>query len=72
MLPTYNSLKEKNPYLEILNFHTPDNVTLLRMSQPISYGDDLSEIRPIVVNTNKNKVNNSGIEIGKKKGSITE
>lgn len=61
----YRSLQDENPYLEVLHFHGPDNRTLLRLHQPQHFGDDLSAVRPMIVDANRNWQLRKGFEIGK-------
>ena len=53
MLPIYEDLKKQNKYLYIMHFHTIDTHSFLRVHKPKKFGDDLSDIRPIIVKTNK-------------------
>mgnify|MGYP002713188863 CR=1 FL=1 len=63
--PIYKNLGQHNKYLSIMHFHTTDNHSFLRLHKPQKYGDSLSQIRPIVVETNSKKRFQSGIEVGK-------
>ena len=63
--PFYNSLKEQNKYFYNMHFHTVDNKSFLRVHKPRKFGDDLSGFRKIVVETNKTKKIQTGIEPGK-------
>ncbi|WP_425098393.1 methyl-accepting chemotaxis protein [Tropicibacter sp. S64] len=46
-------------------FHTPQAVSILRVHNPDVFGDDLSAIRPIVVEANAGSVALSGLERGR-------
>jgi len=61
----YRALQEENPYLEVLHFHGPDNRTLLRLHQPQHFDDDLSAVRPMIVDANRSRELRTGFEIGK-------
>ena len=63
--PFYDKLRRENPYLKIMHFHTADNHSFLRVHKPETYGDDLSRLRPMIVQTNRLKEGLSGIEVGK-------
>ncbi len=53
LLPRYNSLKNENKFFHVLHLHLPDGTTLLRMHNPEQYGDNLKNVRPIVVHPTK-------------------
>lgn len=59
----YNSLTTYN--FRQVHFHLPDNTSFLRMHSPLDYGDDLSDVRATVVNTNENLVISKGFEEGR-------
>lgn len=61
----YAQLREENPYLDVLHFHDPDNVTLLRMHRPALHGDDLGAVRPMIAAANRLRQPLAGFEIGK-------
>lgn len=61
----YTGFKEENPYLYVMHIFDTKNVTILRMHKPTSYGDDLSNIRPIVKKVNSDKKQYHGFEVGK-------
>lgn len=63
--PIYQKLKKHNRYLNVMHFHTVDTHTFLRVHKTDEYGDDLSALRPIIVETNKSKKIHTGIEAGK-------
>lgn len=65
MMGEYARLREENPHFDVLHFHGPDNVTLLRAHRPELYGDDLSAVRPMIVEANRVRQPLSGFEIGK-------
>ncbi len=55
----------RNFGVEQFHFHLPDAESFLRMHKPQKYGDDLSDVRPGVVLTNKTKTMQEGFEIGR-------
>jgi diguanylate cyclase (GGDEF)-like protein len=61
----YERLRIENPYIEVLHFHLPDNTTLLRLHRPEMFGDDLSELRPMIAEANLQREMRRGFEIGK-------
>lgn len=61
----YFRLKQQEPNLHVMHFLNPQNITILRMHKPQSYGDDLTEIRPIVAHVNRTQKQASGFEPGK-------
>lgn len=63
--PDYDRLRSMDPNLHIMHFIAPDNRTILRLHQPKVYGDDLTEIRPIVRDVNATKKPLQGFEVGK-------
>jgi len=60
----YDTLHDENKFMKAMHFHTKDNVSLLRMHQPLKYGDDLTNFRPIIAAVNDEKVAKSGLEVG--------
>ena len=65
----YQRLRRENPYLEVLHFHGPDNRTLLRLHRPEQYGDDLTDVRPMIADANRRRQTLAGFEIGKNSSS---
>ncbi len=61
----YDRLKVQEPYLYVMHFFDTQNVTILRMHKPHSYGDDLTVLRPIVAYVNRFNKRASGLEVGK-------
>lgn len=61
----YQLKRQENPHIEVMHFHDPNNITLLRLHQPESYGDDLSELRPMIADGNHLRARRDGFEIGK-------
>lgn len=51
--------------LRQLHFHLPPATSFLRVHQPGKYGDDLSDIRQIIVDSNRLQEPLSGFEIGR-------
>lgn len=64
-LPRYKALNFENKYFQIMNFHLPDGTTLLRVHNPDFYGDNLSEIRPIITTVHRDKKPLSGYDLGR-------
>lgn len=50
--------------IQQLQFHTPESTSFYRAHKPENYGDDLSELRPTVVNVNTNHEEIGGVESG--------
>jgi diguanylate cyclase (GGDEF)-like protein len=63
--PIYQKLKKQNKYLHVMHFHTVDTHTFLRLHKTDEFGDDLRDLRPIIVETNKSKKIYTGLEAGK-------
>ncbi len=63
--PFFKKLRQDNPDLEIMHFHTADNHSLLRLHRPDTYGDDLSNLRPMIKKTNETGKIHVGLEVGK-------
>lgn len=61
----YQLKVRENPFTEVLHFHDPDNITILRLHQPARYGDDLTELRPMIARANREGSREDGFEIGK-------
>ena len=63
LLQTFKNIKAAN-YRQ-LHFHLPNNESFLRFHKPQIYGDDLTQVRFSIVETNRNKTNISCFEVGK-------
>jgi len=61
----YVRLQQENPSLHIMHYFDADNITVLRLHQPNSYGDNLTDYRPIVRDANQSKMPLQGFEVGK-------
>lgn len=61
----YELLKRYDPYLYVMHFFNRENITILRMHKPEQFDDDLTELRPIVAEVNRNKRSMNGFEVGK-------
>jgi len=61
----YLRLQEFNPSLHIMHLHDTSNKSILRMHKPESFDDDLTDIRPIIKQTNIDKKVHFGFETGK-------
>ena len=64
MLQSIYPLLAKNYGISQWQFHTPPATSLLRLHQPEKFGDDLSALRPAVVEANKTGKTISGLENG--------
>ena len=64
-MPIYKKLKKQNKYLYIMHFHTAKTYSFLRLHKPKKFGDNLYDLRPIIVKTNQSKKILTGIEVGK-------
>lgn len=47
-----------------IHFHRPNTTTLLRLHAPNQYDDDLSTLRPMIVDVNRTGMSRRGIEMG--------
>lgn len=63
--PIYKSLKRSDKHLNIMNFYTIDTHAFLRMNKPEEFGDNLQDLRKMIVKTNETKKAQYGIESGK-------
>ena len=61
----YDSLKSLQPNLYVMHFHDTENTTILRMHRPEVYNDNLTDIRFMIKDANRDKVVKTGVEIGK-------
>lgn len=64
-LKYFDWLKILDQHINNMHFYLPDSTSFLRMHKPESYGDDLSNIRPIVDVTNESLTKQKGFEAGK-------
>lgn len=62
--PAWQQMQEQYA-LRQLHFHLPPAKSYLRVHAPDHFGDDLSSIRPIIVNTNHTGEPQTGFEIGR-------
>jgi diguanylate cyclase (GGDEF)-like protein/PAS domain S-box-containing protein len=62
--PAWRQMQEQYA-LRQLHFHLPPAKSYLRVHAPDHFGDDLSSIRPIIVNTNHTGKSQTGFEIGR-------
>ena len=62
----YNTIKAENKFFFIMHFCLPDGTSFLRMHLPHVYGDDISKIRPMVMQVHDDKKQVSGFEVGRK------
>lgn len=63
--PIYKHLREENPYLGIMHFHTRDTKSFLRLHKPQKFDDNLSSIRFMINSVNKLKTKQIGFEVGR-------
>ena len=61
----YKRYTQVESHLFVMHFIDTENITVLRMHKPESHSDDLTDIRPIVKYVNKEKIVQSGFEVGK-------
>jgi signal transduction histidine kinase len=64
MSKVFKVLQAENSQVNTFHLIDKNNITLFRAHKPDKYGDDLTDIRPIIVNTNKTKKVHSGYEVG--------
>ena len=62
--PVYRALKEELDIRQV-QFHTPPATSFLRLHAPLRYGDDLSQLRPMVVEANTELRPVVGLEVGR-------
>jgi len=60
----FDLFASENRFFTNMHFHTEKNITLLRVHKPEEYGDDLTDIRPLIARTNREKIPQSGLESG--------
>ena len=60
----FKSLKRETRYSRTIHLISKDNMSIYRAHMPNKNGDDLSQLRPIVVSTNKDKRAKYGFEAG--------
>jgi diguanylate cyclase (GGDEF)-like protein len=61
----YQDFREQMPQLHVMHLVDSHNVTQLRLHQPKSWGDDLTEIRPMMAAANRKEKVQNGFEAGK-------
>ena len=61
----YDSMRYLDKHLHVMHLFDANNTTIVRMHKPELYNDNLSDIRPMVKDVNKNRVGASGFEVGK-------
>ncbi|WP_022850325.1 bifunctional diguanylate cyclase/phosphodiesterase [Limisalsivibrio acetivorans] len=65
VLPYYRKWRSENPHMRVLHFIDPSNTTVLRMHKPDMFGDNLTEIRPLMAEANKKRELATGFEVGR-------
>jgi diguanylate cyclase len=65
MRPRWEVMQHENPWLIILQFHSADGTSLLRMHQPDVYGDNIATQRTMVAHAHKNSQRVWGFEEGR-------
>lgn len=65
LYPLYLNKLKKDYGISQFQFHTPNNYSFFRVHEPDRYGDDLSKFRATVVKANAEKIQVSGLEVGK-------
>ncbi|MBL8691938.1 MAG: HAMP domain-containing protein, partial [Rhodospirillaceae bacterium] len=63
-VPQFAQMRDRFDFQQ-MQFHLPPATSFLRVHRPERFGDDLTEIRPGVVETNTSKRPVSGLEIGR-------
>lgn len=63
-VPQFRALREQFG-VQQMQFHLPPATSFLRVHRPERFGDDLTEIRPGIVEVNTNRRPVSGLEIGR-------
>ncbi len=61
---SFKILKSEIPHLNIMQFHNKNTTSLLRVHSPSHFGDDLTSLRTMIVDTNREKNTKSGFEVG--------
>ena len=61
----YGALHNNFPFFNIMHVVLPGTRSFLRLHQPKSYGDDLSDARPMHIAVNRKKTWLHGLEVGK-------
>ena len=64
MLPVFNAVKKKIN-LSQFQFHVPPATSFLRLHKPTKFGDDLSNIRPTVLEANRDRRPKIGLDKGR-------
>ncbi len=64
-LPFHDAYKSENNFYSLMHFHLPSGHSFLRMHKPEEFGDDLTQIRPMIMQVHKTQQPVSGYEIGK-------
>ncbi len=63
-LDKYKQLKAEDKYLEIMHFHQSDGISLLRLHDLTSYGDNIAEKRTILATLHKQHIVMSDFDLG--------
>ena len=61
----YQLIRNENPYYSIMHFHLKDGTSFLRLHNLEKFGDNLTNIRPMIDFVHKNHVRVVGFEMGK-------
>ncbi len=62
--PVYQAL-QRDLHIGQIQFHTPPATSFLRLHAPQRYGDDLSQLRPMIVEANETLKTVVGLEVGR-------
>jgi len=65
LIPYYRQMREEDPFFHVMHFIDKNGVTLLRMHRPDYFGDNLTEVRPLVKKMNETRTELSGFEPGR-------
>lgn len=63
--PQWIAMKRENPWLAVMQFHSVDGTSLLRLHQPEIYGDRVADHRPMIQYVHKTQQRISGFEEGR-------
>jgi diguanylate cyclase (GGDEF)-like protein len=63
-LPRYNTMRDENPNLMLMQFHAPDGKSILRMHRVEVFGDDIAARRPMLRKTHVSQQVQTGFEGG--------
>lgn len=65
MRPRWEIMQRENPWLSVMQFHNADGTSLLRLHQPLVYGDNIAAQRSMVAYAHKSGQSIAGFEEGR-------